>query len=73
IFDRLNDTWAWVAPGPEREPVVMATALRVLRVPTVDVGVQVIPAPLQAPQPPLAAAPTRTMPQRMARLEKEIE
>nr|GFB97993.1 hypothetical protein [Tanacetum cinerariifolium] len=40
--------------------------------PLIDMDELVIPAPLQAPQPPLAAAPTRTMPQRMTRLEKEV-
>ncbi|GKD24216.1 hypothetical protein Tco_1230430 [Tanacetum coccineum] len=24
IYVRLDDTWAWVAPGPERQPVVVA-------------------------------------------------
>nr|GEV90264.1 hypothetical protein [Tanacetum cinerariifolium] len=45
IYDRLGDTWAWVAPIQEKEPV---------------------------PQPRPAAAPTRTMPQKMARLEEEV-
>ncbi|GKC97455.1 hypothetical protein Tco_1167730, partial [Tanacetum coccineum] len=71
ICERLGDTWSWVAPGPEIQstsaPKVAEAAL------AVDEGVQVIPAPIQAPQPPHPAAPVvRTMPQRMARLEEEV-
>ncbi|GJW41714.1 hypothetical protein Tco_0067559, partial [Tanacetum coccineum] len=35
-------------------------------------GVQADLAPIQAPQPPLVVAQSRTMPQRMARLEEEV-
>ncbi|GKE48425.1 hypothetical protein Tco_1479683, partial [Tanacetum coccineum] len=31
ICIRLNDTWAWVAPGLERQPVAAAGAQRLLR------------------------------------------
>ncbi|GJX39288.1 hypothetical protein Tco_0252591 [Tanacetum coccineum] len=55
ICVELDDTWAWVAPGPERQQVVAAD-----------------PAPVQAPQlPPPAMG--RTMPQRLGRLEEEMQ
>ncbi|GJW79094.1 hypothetical protein Tco_0140776 [Tanacetum coccineum] len=43
--------------------------------PTVDDGVQADPAPIQAPQqpPPSAPAAGRTMPQRLGRLEEEVQ
>ncbi|GJX87280.1 hypothetical protein Tco_0339294, partial [Tanacetum coccineum] len=40
--------------------------------PDVDEGAQAIPTPVQAPQPPLATAPTRTMAQSLSRLEEEV-
>ncbi|GKB53380.1 hypothetical protein Tco_0904133 [Tanacetum coccineum] len=50
IFEELDDTWAWVAPGPERQPNAVAGALEVAKgAPNVDEGAQVIPAPIQAP------------------------
>ncbi|GJW15467.1 hypothetical protein Tco_0019600 [Tanacetum coccineum] len=48
ICMEVDDTWAWVAIGPERQPDVAAP-----------------------PPPPLAAA--KTMPQRMARLEEDVQ
>ncbi|GJT32807.1 hypothetical protein Tco_0923226 [Tanacetum coccineum] len=64
ICDRLVDTWAWVAPGPERQQAAAAGAPEVVEgPPAIDEGVQAIPEPVQAPQPPPAAAPAvRTMP-----------
>ncbi|GKB95279.1 hypothetical protein Tco_0981416 [Tanacetum coccineum] len=38
----------------------------------VDKGAQAIPAPAQAPQPPPAAGPARTMTQRLGRLEEDV-
>nr|GEV31367.1 hypothetical protein [Tanacetum cinerariifolium] len=53
ICDRLGDTCAWVAPRLERQPTAVAGALEVAKgAPTIDEGVQVVPAPIQAPQPP---------------------
>ncbi|GJV60305.1 hypothetical protein Tco_1466405 [Tanacetum coccineum] len=52
ICTQFDDTWAWVAMGPERQPVVAAGA----------------PAP---PPPSLAAA--RTIPQRLGRLEEDVQ
>ncbi|GJY91986.1 hypothetical protein Tco_0507768 [Tanacetum coccineum] len=52
IYEQLDDTWAWVAMGPERQPDATADTLGV------------------APPPPPAAS--RTMPQRMARLEEDV-
>ncbi|GKA89876.1 hypothetical protein Tco_0811688, partial [Tanacetum coccineum] len=56
ICDKLDDTWAWVAPGPERQSDAAAGALEVAEgAPDVDEGAQAVAAPVQAPQPPLAA------------------
>nr|GEV51175.1 hypothetical protein [Tanacetum cinerariifolium] len=52
----LDDTWAWVAPGPERQQVVAAGAPEVPEgAPVVDEGVLAVSAPVQAPQPPPAS------------------
>ncbi|GJT48906.1 hypothetical protein Tco_0975063 [Tanacetum coccineum] len=60
---------AWVAQGPERQPDATTGALRAAEdAPADDEGAQADPAPVQAPQPPLAA---RTMPHRMARLKED--
>ncbi|GKA28242.1 hypothetical protein Tco_0714410 [Tanacetum coccineum] len=72
ICERIDDTWAWVAPGPERQsdaatgvPGAAEDAL------VVDEGAQTDPPPVQAPQPSPPAP--RTMPQRIARLEEEVQ
>ncbi|GJS96447.1 hypothetical protein Tco_0803415 [Tanacetum coccineum] len=71
ICVEIDDTWAWVALGPERQPDAAAGAPRVAQdAPAVDEGVQTNPVPVQAP-PPLPAA-ARTIPQRMARLEEDV-
>ncbi|GKB18343.1 hypothetical protein Tco_0852266 [Tanacetum coccineum] len=71
ICEQLDDTWAWVAMGPERQPDAAAGAPGVAQdAPVIDEGGQADPAPVQAPPPPPAAA--RTMPQRMARLEEDV-
>ncbi|GKB94216.1 hypothetical protein Tco_0980353, partial [Tanacetum coccineum] len=58
---RLGDTWAWVAPGPERQPNDAAGAPEAARdVPAVDEGPSADLAPMHAPRPPHAAP--RTMP-----------
>ncbi|GJT93221.1 hypothetical protein Tco_1082066 [Tanacetum coccineum] len=60
---------AWVAPGPERQLDAVAGAPK--DAPAINEGAQADPAPMQAPQPP---PPTpRTMPQRIARLEDEVQ
>ncbi|GKA19972.1 hypothetical protein Tco_0699887 [Tanacetum coccineum] len=51
ISVELDDTWAWVAMGPERQPDV-ATG---------------------APPPPPPPAPVRTIPQRLGRLEEDVQ
>ncbi|GKD69413.1 hypothetical protein Tco_1323503, partial [Tanacetum coccineum] len=72
ICDRLDDTWAWVAPGPERQQVAAARAPEGVKgTPIVDEGVQAILAPVQAPQAPPQAA-SRTMPQSIMRLEEKV-
>ncbi|GJY92063.1 hypothetical protein Tco_0507845 [Tanacetum coccineum] len=70
ICMKVDDTWAWVAIGPERQPHAVAGAHGVAQdAPIVDEGGQANPEPVHAP-PPLVAA--RTMPQRMARLEEDV-
>ncbi|GJR65613.1 hypothetical protein Tco_0011678 [Tanacetum coccineum] len=76
IYAQFDDTWAWVAIGPERQPVAVAGAPTDAEdVLIVDEGGQANPTPVQAPQqpppPPLAA--TRTIPQRSGRLEKDMQ
>ncbi|GKD41755.1 hypothetical protein Tco_1261962 [Tanacetum coccineum] len=61
----FDDTWAWVAMGPERQPDAAAGAPAIAEdAPAVDKGDQVVLAPMQAPQqpPPPPLAPARTMP-----------
>ncbi|GJU42622.1 hypothetical protein Tco_1195579 [Tanacetum coccineum] len=71
ICVEIDDTWAWVALGPERQPDAAAGAPEAAEdAPVVDGGDQGVLAPIQAPPPPPAAA--RTMPQRMARLEEDV-
>ncbi|GJT63831.1 hypothetical protein Tco_1015311 [Tanacetum coccineum] len=71
ICEKIDDTWAWVALGPERQPNAAAGAPRAAEdAPAVDESGQVVPAPVQAPPPPPGAA--RTMPQRMDRLEEDV-
>ncbi|GJZ03806.1 hypothetical protein Tco_0537081 [Tanacetum coccineum] len=65
IYVDIDDTWAWVAMGPERQPDAAVGVPRVAQdAPAIDEGVQADLEPIQAPPPPPAAA--RTMPQRMA-------
>ncbi|GKB72699.1 putative reverse transcriptase domain-containing protein [Tanacetum coccineum] len=71
ICEEIDDTWAWVALGPERQPDAAAGAPRAVEdAHVVDKGDQAILAPVQAP--PLPPAATNTMPQRMARLEEDM-
>ncbi|GJR92263.1 hypothetical protein Tco_0264437 [Tanacetum coccineum] len=66
ICEELDDTWAWVAPGPERQQVAADGALEVSEdEPVVDEGALAVPAPIQAPQPPPAVGPSKTMAQRL--------
>ncbi|GKG28353.1 hypothetical protein Tco_0406680, partial [Tanacetum coccineum] len=50
IYEELDDTWAWVAPGPERHQVDATGATK--DAPVVDEGAPAVPAPVQVPQPP---------------------
>ncbi|GJU37029.1 hypothetical protein Tco_1185383 [Tanacetum coccineum] len=73
ICEELDDTWAWVASGPERQQVAAAGAPVVAKDdPVVDEGVSAVPAPVQAPQAPPAAGPARTMTHRLARQEEDV-
>ncbi|GJY60320.1 hypothetical protein Tco_0460977, partial [Tanacetum coccineum] len=73
ICSRFGDTWAWVAPRPERQQAAAAgTPGAVEDAPAADEGAQAVPVPVQAPQPPLPAPQPRTMSQRIDRLEEEV-
>ncbi|GKC33542.1 hypothetical protein Tco_1045926 [Tanacetum coccineum] len=62
ICSRFGDTWAWVAPGPERQQVAAAGAHEADEAgPAVDEGAQDVPAPAQAPPPPPPAPQPQTM------------
>ncbi|GJS39707.1 hypothetical protein Tco_0564750 [Tanacetum coccineum] len=72
ISDRAQ-TPEKVAPGPEREETVATGAPEIVEGAHTDVeGDQAVPTPVQAPQLPPAATQSRTMPQRMVRLEEEV-
>ncbi|GJV20968.1 hypothetical protein Tco_1369988 [Tanacetum coccineum] len=46
ICEELDDTWAWVAPRPERQPDAATGALEVAEgAPDIDEGAQVVPTP----------------------------
>nr|GEW57105.1 aldehyde dehydrogenase family 3 member F1-like [Tanacetum cinerariifolium] len=63
ICEELDDTWVWVAPGPERQPDAAAGAPEVVEgALDVDEGAQAIPAPVQVPQPLPTVAQGWTMP-----------
>nr|GEY96847.1 hypothetical protein [Tanacetum cinerariifolium] len=72
IYERIGDTWAWVASRPERQPDAAAGAPGAAEdAPAVDKGAQADLAPVQAPQPP---PPTpKTMQQRISKLEEEVQ
>ncbi|GJV46099.1 hypothetical protein Tco_1430635 [Tanacetum coccineum] len=73
ICMEVGDDWAWVAQGAKRQPVVAAAAIGCAEdVLDVYEGAQAVPAPIDAP-PPLPPATGRTMPQRLGRLEEEIQ
>ncbi|GKE52031.1 hypothetical protein Tco_1487187, partial [Tanacetum coccineum] len=59
IYEQLDDTWAWVAMGPGRQPDAAVGAPRVAQdAPVIDEGGHADPAPVQAPPP----ADSKTMP-----------
>ncbi|GJX65033.1 hypothetical protein Tco_0299376 [Tanacetum coccineum] len=71
IYEQLDDTWAWVTIGLERQPDAAVGAPEVAQdALIINEGGHADPTPAQAPPPPPAAA--RTMPQRMARLEEDV-
>ncbi|GKD33276.1 hypothetical protein Tco_1248785, partial [Tanacetum coccineum] len=56
ICKKLDDTWAWVVLGPERQhDVAVGAPVDVGGAPDIDESVHAVPAPAQAPQPPLIA------------------
>ncbi|GJV74539.1 hypothetical protein Tco_1506123 [Tanacetum coccineum] len=75
ICTQFDDTWAWVAMGPERQPdTAVGAPADAEDAPIIDEGDQAVPALVQAPQqPPPPPSAARTMPQRMARLEEDAQ
>ncbi|GJW90626.1 retrovirus-related pol polyprotein from transposon opus [Tanacetum coccineum] len=73
ICEELDDTWAWVSPGLERQPNAATGSPDVAEGALyITEGGQAVPAPVQAPQPPPVAGPARSLPQRVARLEEGV-
>ncbi|GJT32084.1 zf-CCHC domain-containing protein [Tanacetum coccineum] len=73
IYSRYDDTWAWVASGPERQQAATAgTPAAAEGAPIADEGAQAVPASLQAPQPSPPAPQPQTMSQRIDRIEEEM-
>ncbi|GJY12546.1 hypothetical protein Tco_0381855 [Tanacetum coccineum] len=73
ICEELDDTWAWVAPGPERQQVAAAGVPEAAEdASVVDEGALAIPVPVQAPQAPPAVEPAKTMTHRLGRLEEDV-
>ncbi|GKA33517.1 hypothetical protein Tco_0719946 [Tanacetum coccineum] len=74
ICVELDDTCAWVASRPERQPDAAAGALEAAEdAPVADEGALAVPAPVQATQPPpLVAGSARTIAQRLARVDKDV-
>ncbi|GJW10291.1 hypothetical protein Tco_1576118 [Tanacetum coccineum] len=61
IYVDMDDTWAWVAMGPERQPDAAAGAPADAEdAPIIDEGGQADPAPIQAPQHIHLMPPTRS-------------
>ncbi|GJZ11607.1 putative reverse transcriptase domain-containing protein [Tanacetum coccineum] len=59
ICAQFDDTWAWVAIGPERQPDATASAPTVAKdAPAVDKGDQVVPAPFRATSNQIHPPPT---------------
>ncbi|GJR24105.1 hypothetical protein Tco_0972632 [Tanacetum coccineum] len=74
ICMELDNTWAWVAPGPERQPDAAAGTPKATKDALVaDEGALAVPAPVQAPQPPPPIAePAWTMAQRLAKVAEDV-
>ncbi|GJY45811.1 hypothetical protein Tco_0434874 [Tanacetum coccineum] len=73
ICARFGDTWAWVAPGPERQQAAAAGAPGAAEdAHADDESAQAVLAPVQVPQPPPPAPQPQTMSQRIDRLEEEL-
>ncbi|GJT20969.1 hypothetical protein Tco_0890906 [Tanacetum coccineum] len=71
ICEELADTWVWVSSDIKRQQVAAAATQEAAEgAPDDDEGVQADPAPIQAPQPPLAAA--WSMPQRIIWLDEKL-
>ncbi|GJV19431.1 hypothetical protein Tco_1368451, partial [Tanacetum coccineum] len=74
IFVDIDDTWAWVALGPERQPDdVVGAPEDAEDAPVDDEDGQAILAPIQTPHPPPPLVDARSIPQRLGRLEEEMQ
>ncbi|GKG53461.1 hypothetical protein Tco_0554861, partial [Tanacetum coccineum] len=76
ICKEIDDTWAWVALRPERQPDAATGAPGAFEdAPVIDEGDQAISALVQVPQQPPPPPPTagRTMPQRLGRLKEKVQ
>ncbi|GJT35794.1 hypothetical protein Tco_0926213 [Tanacetum coccineum] len=72
----INDTWDWVAIGSKRQSDAVVGAFEVTEdAPAINEGGRAILAPMQGPQqlPPQPPAAARTMPQRLGRVEEEMQ
>ncbi|GKE28491.1 hypothetical protein Tco_1443875 [Tanacetum coccineum] len=68
-----DDGLRGLSVGVERQPITVAAAPRGAEdAPNVDEGAQAVPTPIHAPLPPPPSA-GRTMPQRLGRLEEEMQ
>ncbi|GKA90856.1 hypothetical protein Tco_0812726 [Tanacetum coccineum] len=75
ICEELDDTWAWIAPRPERQQVLSLVPLRELRCSPYDVRVssrQVLTAQTGTILHHLPAGPSQTRAQRLGRLEEDF-
>nr|GEV68085.1 hypothetical protein [Tanacetum cinerariifolium] len=74
ICERIGDTWALVALGLDRQPNAAVGAVEAAEdAHVVDKDAHAVSAPVQAPQPPPPAPYPQTMPQRIERVEEEIQ
>ncbi|GJR59076.1 hypothetical protein Tco_1501238 [Tanacetum coccineum] len=73
ICGRFGYIWAWVAPGPERQLVVVADAPKADEdAPDAAEGAQADPTPAQAPTPPPPVPQPWIMSQRIERVKEEM-
>ncbi|GJT67940.1 hypothetical protein Tco_1019420 [Tanacetum coccineum] len=72
IYTRYDETWTWVAHGPERQQAAAAGTEEAGQAHEEAAPEIPAPTPAQAPLPPPPAPQPRTMSQRIERLEEEV-